>query len=71
LIAHEIIFIFSINRMAASADLLDMFLEHMDEVISPPIKADEIDPSFHKCKHQLTIHLMKKRHKKESDLEQT
>ena len=46
-------------------------LEHMEEVTSPPIKADEIDPALHKCKHQLTIHNMKKCKKKESELEQT
>jgi hypothetical protein len=47
--------------MPASADLLAMFLEHMEEVTSPPIKADEIDPIFSKFKHQITIHIMKKR----------
>jgi len=48
-------------RMPASADLLDMFLEHMEEVTSPPIKADEIDPTFNKFKHQITIHVLRKR----------
>ena len=57
------------HRMPASADLLDMFLEHMEEVTTPPIKADEIDPTFNKFKHQITIHIMKKRQKKESNLE--
>ena len=47
--------------MPASADLLHMFLEHMEEVTSPPIQADEIDPTFKKYKHQITIHVLKKR----------
>ena len=48
-------------RMPASADLLDMFYEHMEEVTTPPISADEIDPNFSKFKHQITIHVLKKR----------
>jgi hypothetical protein len=51
----------STYRMPASADLLDMFLEHMEEVVSPPIQADEIDPTFNKVKHQITIHILRKR----------
>lgn len=47
--------------MPASADLLDMFREHMEEVATPPIKADEIDPTFNKFKHQITIHVLKMR----------
>ena len=53
--------------MPASADLLDMFLEHMEEIVSPPMKADEIDPTFNKFKHQITIHVMKKRQTSESE----
>ena len=53
--------------MPASADLLDMFLEHMEEVTTPPIKADEIDPAFSKFKHQITIHIMRKRKKLKSE----
>ena len=48
------------HRMPASADLLDMFLEHMEEVTNPPIQADEIDPTFNKFKHQITIHILRK-----------
>ena len=55
-----------IRRMPASADLLDMFLEHMEEIVSPPMKADEIDPAFSRFKHQITIHIMKKRRRNES-----
>jgi hypothetical protein len=51
----------STYRMPASADLLDMFLEHMEEVVSPPIQADEIDPTFNKVKHQITVHILRKR----------
>lgn len=47
--------------MPASADLLDMFLEHMEEVVSPPIQAHEIDPTFNKVKHQITVHILRKR----------
>jgi hypothetical protein len=47
--------------MPASADLLNMFLEHMEETMTPPIRADEIDPTFHKFKHQITIHVLKKK----------
>jgi hypothetical protein len=51
----------TLYRMPASADLLDMFLEHMEEVVSPPIQADEIDPAFNKVKHQITVHILRKR----------
>ena len=47
-------------RMPASADLLEMFLLHMEECCAP-IPADEIDPSFGKFKHQITIHVFRKR----------
>jgi hypothetical protein len=47
--------------MPASADLLNTFLEFMEEVVAPPIQADEIDPSFNKFKHQITIHILKKK----------
>jgi len=50
-------------RMPASADLLDKFLEHMEEVTIPPIRAEEIDPTFSKFKHQITIHILRKRNK--------
>jgi len=52
---------FTRRRMPASADLLDMFLEHMETVANPPIEADDIYPSFNKFKHQITIHVLKKR----------
>lgn len=47
--------------MPASADLLHMFLEHMEEIVTPPIGADEIDSSFGQFKHQITIHVLKKK----------
>lgn len=50
-------------RMPASADLLDKFLEHMEEITIPPIRAEEIDPTFNKFKHQITIHILRKRNK--------
>jgi predicted nicotinamide N-methyase len=48
-------------RMPASSDLLLMFSEHMEELVSPPVAADEIDPSFGKFKHHITIHVFRKR----------
>lgn len=50
-------------RMPASRDLLDMFSVHMEETMNPPVAADEIDPSFGKFKHQITVHVFKKRQK--------
>jgi predicted nicotinamide N-methyase len=47
-------------RMPASADLLEMFSKHMEECCEP-IPADEIDQSFGKFKHQITIHVFRKR----------
>lgn len=51
-------------RMPASADLLEMFSLHMEECCDP-IPADEIDPSFGKFKHQITIHVFRKRQDRE------
>jgi len=48
-------------RMPASSDLLDMFHQHMDEIVNPPISADEIDPNFGLFKHQITVHVFKKK----------
>lgn len=48
-------------RMPASSDLLDMFKEDMEEVVVPPIAADEIDPTFASFKHQITVHVLKKK----------
>lgn len=47
-------------RMPASADLLEMFNNHMEECCEP-IPADEIDASFGKFKHQITIHMFRQR----------
>ena len=49
-------------RMPASVDLLQLLRQDLDEVIDPPVTADEIDPaSFGKVKHNMTIHFMRKR----------
>lgn len=52
-------------RMPASADLLEMFHQYMDEVVTPPIEAHELDPSFGTGelgrKHNMTIHFLKKK----------
>lgn len=58
---HTLIIFGTRMRMPASVDLLQMFLEHFDELVAPPISADEIDMSFQqfKKKHHITIHIMK------------
>ena len=43
-------------RMPASNDLLNMLLEHFNELVSPPIAADELDCSFSGLKHNMSIH---------------
>ncbi len=52
-------------RMPASADLLDMFREHFDEVIQPPVEAQELDTSFNEKnlgrKSLITIHFFKRK----------
>lgn len=54
-------------RMPASVDLLEMFRQDLEEVISPPISADEIDPaSFGSVKHNMTIHFMRRKERAES-----
>jgi predicted nicotinamide N-methyase len=47
-------------RMPASVDLLDMFSTYMEECCEH-IPADEIDPSFSNFKHQITVHVFRKR----------
>jgi len=58
---HTLVMFGTRMRMPASADLLELFAEHMEEIVNPPIAADEIDPSFGKFKHQITIHLFRKK----------
>jgi predicted nicotinamide N-methyase len=48
-------------RMPASLDLLELFRLYMDEIVDPPIAADEIDPTFGSFKHQITVHVLRKR----------
>lgn len=52
-------------RMPASADLLEMFRDHMVELVSPPMEAHELDSSFGENelgrKHNMTIHVLKLR----------
>ena len=49
-------------RMPASVDLLEMFRQDLEEVISPPVSVDEIDPaSFGDVKHNMTIHFMRRK----------
>ncbi|KAL3902476.1 MAG: hypothetical protein SGILL_010809, partial [Bacillariaceae sp.] len=58
---HTLVIFGTRMRMPASSDLLDIFHEHMEEVANPPIRADEIDPTFAQFKHQITIHVLRKR----------
>jgi predicted nicotinamide N-methyase len=52
-------------RMPASADLLEMLRQHMEELVTPPIEAHELDFSFSENqlgrKHNITIHVLKLR----------
>ena len=48
-------------RMPASVDLLDLFLQHFDELVSPPLRADEIDSSLNGIKHNMAIHFLQRK----------
>lgn len=48
-------------RMPASSDLLDLFLEQLEEIVVPPLGAEEIDSIFANQKHNMTIHVLKRR----------
>eukprot|EP00934_Nitzschia_sp_Nitz4_P006973 Nitzschia sp. Nitz4//scaffold178_size73299//13817//14707//NITZ4_005694-RA/size73299-processed-gene-0.25-mRNA-1//-1//CDS//3329539107//6963//frame0 len=48
-------------RMPASRDLLEMFATQMEEIVSPPVAANEINPTFGNFKHQITVHVFRKR----------
>jgi hypothetical protein len=45
-------------RMPASNDLLNAFLDHFDELVEPPLVADELDSSFAGLKHNMSIHFL-------------
>jgi hypothetical protein len=48
-------------RMPASVDLLELFLQHFDELVSPPLRADEIDSSLAGLKHNMAIHFLQRK----------
>ena len=52
-------------RMPASMDLLEMFREHFDEVVNPPVEAGELDLAFHERNlgrnSLITIHVFKRK----------
>ena len=52
-------------RMPASIDLLEMLREHFDEVVNPPVEAQELDIAFHKNNlgknSMITIHIFKRK----------
>jgi Lysine methyltransferase len=49
-------------RMPASVDLLEMLRQHFDEIVDPPIRADEVNPdAFRDLKHNMTIHFLRRR----------
>jgi predicted nicotinamide N-methyase len=48
-------------RMTASGDMLELLLEHFDELVSPPLRADEIDSCFAGVKHNMSIHFLQRK----------
>ena len=49
-------------RMPASIDLLCMIREHFDDMVDPPLRADEVDSSsFANQKHNMTIHFLQRK----------
>ena len=48
-------------RMPASVDLLRMSKEHFDEVLSPPLTVEEVDPQFQGVKHNMSIHFLRRK----------
>lgn len=57
--AHTTVFFGTRIRMPASNDLLELFLQHFDPMVQMP--ADEIDGSFRNKKHNMTIHVLKRK----------
>jgi predicted nicotinamide N-methyase len=62
---HTLVLFGTRMRMPASADLLEMFRQHMVELVTPPLEAHELDSSFAENKlgrkHNMTIHVLKLR----------
>lgn len=48
-------------RMPASTDLLDMLLCHFEELVCPPLRADEVTAEFAKVKHNMSIHFLRRK----------
>jgi hypothetical protein len=49
-------------RMPASVDLLEMLRQHFDEMVEPPIEADEVNgDAFRSLKHNMTIHFLRRK----------
>jgi Lysine methyltransferase len=49
-------------RMPASVDLLEMLRQHFDEIVDPPIRADEVNrEAFRDLKHNMTIHFLRRK----------
>lgn len=48
-------------RMPASVDLLELFLQHFDELVTPPLRADEIDSSLAGVKHGMAIYFLQRK----------
>lgn len=58
--SHTLVVFGTRIRMPASVDLLDMLHQHFQEVVQPPIRAEEVDPThFQSIKHNMTIHFLK------------
>jgi predicted nicotinamide N-methyase len=48
-------------RMAGSVDLLNLFLQHFEEQITPPLSAEEVDPDLAGVKHNMSLHFLKRK----------
>jgi predicted nicotinamide N-methyase len=64
--AHTTLMFGTRMRMPASADLLDMFRSHFEELVDPPIEAHEVDPKAFGIevlgrKHNISIHIMRRK----------
>ena len=47
--------------MSVSAELVELVLQHMEEVAVPLVRANESDPSFPPLELQITVHVLRKK----------
>jgi hypothetical protein len=48
-------------RTPASTDLLDLLLLHFDQIVEPPLRADEVNGLVRNVKHNMTIHFLRRK----------